>query len=244
MSYLVGRKMNWAICFLFLFFGQFSDIGTIRKFNYRPDGLEDCDDLLLGCQRECESDGKMFCNFRRKNKEIKYAGCMSRTSYWSCCNDPKDNHEDCEKSNGVFPLKNCDAREYGEWRYMENTRGFVTCRHNSEKLFYSNNSNTEVGCKKPNYWCRERVDYDDEGKAKYGWTCLGPTSKCNELGGSIEDKTIIDSINNDVVEAYDNPIDEKKYSYTIIISVIVSVSVTIFILAVVLVIVCIITRRR
>ena len=64
-----------------------------------------------------------------------------------------------------------DPKKYGNWRYMENTRGHVTCREERERLSggksesywdYKNIPHQLTVCNEPKYWCR------DGACSKYG----------------------------------------------------------------------------
>ena len=79
----------------------------------------------------------------------------------------------------------CDAEKYGEWLYMDNTEGTVTCSHKSEELIegtiiiykdYKMNNVEQMVCEPPSFWCRGGVHQDVYG-SHFSWSCLDHHSK-------------------------------------------------------------------
>merc|ERR1712179_238674 len=90
-----------------------------------------------------------------------------------------DNHKGC---------KIRDTEKCGEWRYMRNTRGDSTCRHETEPLYDGDiqDDSGNMTCSQPQYWCRQPDNY-----TVYKWSCLGEREICDNLEESIGDKDSI-----------------------------------------------------
>ena len=110
-----------------------------RYDTYRPQvgtEFEECPDgnQLQDCQNICDKSGQNYCQFNGGNGQTIYSGCINHKHFWFCCNYPDMNNKNCVKTNigGLFGA--CDSQKYGEWFYMYNTRGHVTCRHEDEEV--------------------------------------------------------------------------------------------------------------
>ena len=144
-AHFIFQKMFLSRFLPFFIFARVSISQIARKWDYRPKQLEDCSnsDQLQDCHSKCVKSGRQFCNFKWPNGRNKYAGCLIVEYFWYCCNNLTDNHEECV---GKLDRKGpCDAENAGEWLYVANTRGHVTCRKSFDTLTYEN-ENSKPDC--------------------------------------------------------------------------------------------------
>ena len=180
-----NMKTQIILCFLTL--TTFS-ICLGRNATYRPPKLENCT-IAQDCRGSCDRLGKKFCGFNGYSDHVSYTGCIPHEYAKFCCNSPTENHKDCGKETDGL-TEACNAEKYGEWLYMDNTEGTITCRHKSDHLIggtivmyknYKMNNVEQIICEQPRSWCRDGVQHYVNG-SHFSWSCLDHRSKCREVG--------------------------------------------------------------
>ena len=198
---LINSNMEALVYLCLLILPIFSNCLGRNAYYRPPNGtkFENCstDDQLQDCRRSCDESGDKFCSFRGNSEETSYRGCIPSQFANFCCNQPTKNHKDCGKTHHDL-TEACDAEKYGEWLFMNNTSGDVTCRHKSEELMgghteqYTDYKGINVEhevCKQPSYWCHGIQNY--ENITHFSWSCRSQDSKCNKVSEKKNDLVYI-----------------------------------------------------